>query len=101
MRVFTAKEAEWVLRKLSFIERRAKDEAEKKLQAVRPGTAAHRGRQFLLGISLERKVPETAFPDKPVMPLPAYFDKFRTTPATEADLKLLIKADLALLGESE
>jgi hypothetical protein len=45
-------------------------------------------------------MPEIAFPDKPVMQLPAYFNKFYPAPATEADLKLLIKADLALLGES-
>jgi hypothetical protein len=46
-------------------------------------------------------MPEIAFPDKPVMQLPAYFNKFYPAPATEADLGRLTNADLALLGESE
>jgi hypothetical protein len=80
---------------------REESDAFARLKTVRPATSAHWGKQFLLGINLEKKVPEEAFPDKPLRDLPAYFAKF-SSPASateESDLRLAMAADLTLIGE--
>jgi hypothetical protein len=85
-----------------FIAELENSETRRRLKAVKPATAEHWGKQFLLGINLEKKVPESAFPSKPVAELPAYFDKFRSSiplPAAESDLRLALTTDLSLLGE--
>jgi prophage maintenance system killer protein len=79
---------------------REASDAFRRLKGVKPATAAHWAKQFLLGINLEKKVPEDAFPSAPIAKLPPFFAKFSSVaPVGENDLRLAIETDLTLIGE--
>jgi hypothetical protein len=79
---------------------REESDAFRRLKGVKPATSAHWAKQFLLGINLEKKVPEDAFPSAPIAKLPPFFAKFSSVaPVGENDLRLAIETDLTLIGE--
>ena len=79
---------------------REASDAFRRLKGVKPATSAHWAKQFLLGINLEKKVPEDAFPSAPIAKLPPFFAKFSSAaPVEESDLRLAIETDLTLIGE--